>query len=176
MRPDWNIYFMMIAKLVALRSNCNSRPNGAVIVKDKRILATGYNGSLPGHEQCCDKGSDYCYRREIKREGVNGYDICPAIHAEENAIAQAAKMGIQINDGIMYCTLSPCLICAKSIKASGINKVYYELEYESSDKERDKQWMEFNKNELHSEQIFIHENTRSLFAENCMIITSERRL
>ena len=167
---------MMMAKMVALRSNCNSRPNGAVIVFNKRILATGYNGSLPGSNQCSDKGSNYCYRRTVKGKEQDKYNICPSIHAEANAIAQAAQFNISVSGADIYCTLSPCLVCAKLLKASGINKVYYELEYKSSDEQRDRMWMGFNKKELFVERVSIHSDTRDLFANNCNVITSIRRL
>ena len=93
-RPDWHEYFMLIAKIVALRSGCNSRPTGAVIVKDKRILATGYNGPMPGAWHCTDKGSTYCFRREKGIPDIDKYNFCRASHAEANAIAQAARFGI----------------------------------------------------------------------------------
>lgn len=96
MRPSWDEYFLMIAKLVASRSTCNSRPTGAVLVKDRQILSTGYNGSMPGAVHCSDAGSLFCFRRSMEIPDNVKYDYCRSSHAEANAIAQAAKHGIAI--------------------------------------------------------------------------------
>ena len=169
-RISWNEYFMLLAKVAALRSTCNSRPTGAIIVKDKRVIATGYNGSLPGKPQCSDEGGEFCYRRSIEGREIDKYNICPANHAEANAIAQAAKMGISIRESTMYCTLFPCLVCAKLMKISGVVKVYYELLYESSDQERDEEWFRFSKEELQAEKF------QSLNHYVIPMVTSMRRL
>ena len=88
-RPSWDDYFLMLAKLAATRSTCLSRPTGAVIVLDRQVLATGYNGSMPGATHCLDE--EECYRRKIRGyDEDNKYDVCRAIHAEANALAQAA--------------------------------------------------------------------------------------
>lgn len=139
-RIDWDSYFMLIAKVAALRSGCNNRKTGAVIVKDYRILSTGYNGSLPGQLQCTDFGSEYCFRRLQKVEDSDKYNFCPAIHAEANAINQAARFGSAIKGSAIYCTLEPCYICLKSIVSVGISEIYYELAYDSLNKERDMYW------------------------------------
>lgn len=158
MRIEWEDYFMMMAKVAASRSGCNSRPTGAVIVKDKRVISTGYNGTLPGQEQCTDKWSDFCYRRSVKAPEEDKYNVCPSIHAEANAINQAAKYGIQIEGSDIYCTLAPCYVCLKNIASVGIKKVFYELEYESNDKERDKLWRDFKSVGVIGIKVSIHEN------------------
>lgn len=142
MRPGWNIYFMIIAKIVSLRSTCNARKVGAVIVRDRQILATGYNGAVTHADHCIDMGPQYCFRREMKIANNNKYDYCVGSHAEANAITQAAKLGIALNDSIMYTTLEPCNWCFKMMIQAGIRKFYYELEYESPDKEFDNIWRE----------------------------------
>lgn len=141
-RISWDHYFMVLAKVAALRSGCNNRKTGAVIVKDRRVLATGYNGSLPGRFQCTDNGPDYCFRRSNKISDDDKYNFCPAVHAEANAINQAAKFGFSIDGSSIYCTLEPCYVCLKSIISSGITEIYYELAYESLNLSRDKHWRE----------------------------------
>ncbi|OPX21127.1 MAG: CMP deaminase [Desulfobacca sp. 4484_104] len=144
MRPNWNEYFMLIAKLVSTRSTCNSRPTGAVLVKDKQILATGYNGSMPGAPHCIDQtlpdGSPYCHRRAIQVADVDKYNYCRASHAEANAIAQAARHGVAIKGASLYVTLEPCYVCLKLLATAQIDKVFYELPYESRHPERDAFW------------------------------------
>lgn len=147
-RFKWNEYFMLLAKIAALRSGCNSRPTGAVIVKNKRVIATGYNGTLPGKKQCTDNGADFCYRRSIGNSdfGTQKYRDCPSIHAEANALDQILKYGPVIGDKNLheysiYCTLYPCIHCLKRIASAGIKTVFYELKYESDDPERDKSWV-----------------------------------
>lgn len=127
MRPDWNNYFMLMAKIVALRSTCNARKVGCVIVKDKQILSTGYNGSVPGHVHCSDKGKGFCFRKD-KTQPAN-YDFCIASHAEANAVSQAAKHGISLNGSTAYVTYSPCLTCMKTLLTAGVRNLYYELLY-----------------------------------------------
>ncbi len=143
-RPSWDSKFMLEAKLAVVRSTCISRPTGAVIVRDNRILTTGYNGALSGMPDCLSDGA--CYRRAYNLpEGPSKYDFCRSSHAEKNAIAFAARDGIKIEGATLYCTLHPCIDCAKLIVASGIKEVVYELGYESGDKERDNHWMKFLK-------------------------------
>lgn len=139
-RPSWNEYFMLMAKIAATRSTCLSRPTGAVIVNDKQILATGYNGSMPGVEHCSDEGK--CYRRSSGASDAGKYDNCRSIHAEANALAQAAKHGIGVKGSAIYVTLYPCYVCTKLLASAGIKKVYYEYEYKSPDESRDKLWKE----------------------------------
>ena len=144
MRPSWDEYFMLIAKLVSTRSTCNSRPTGAVLVKDKQLLATGYNGSMPGAPHCRDEvmpdGSPYCHRRVLKIADVDKYNYCRASHAEANAIAQAARYGVAIKGASLYVTLQPCFVCVKLLATAQIERVYYELAYESQDPLRDAFW------------------------------------
>jgi dCMP deaminase len=144
MRPSWDEYFMLIAKLVSTRSTCNSRPTGAVLVKDKQILATGYNGSMPGAPHCSDQvmadGSPYCHRRALNIADVDKYNYCRASHAEANAIAQAARYGVAIKGATLYVTLQPCFVCLKLLATAQIKQVYFELAYGSKDKARDQFW------------------------------------
>ncbi len=144
MRPSWDEYFMLIAKLVSTRSTCNSRPTGAVLVKDKQLLASGYNGSMPGAPHCSDQvmpdGSPYCHRRVLKIADVDKYNYCRASHAEANAIAQAARYGVAIKGASLYVTLQPCFVCVKLLATAQIERVYYEQAYESQDQLRDAFW------------------------------------
>ena len=125
---------MLIAKLVSTRSTCNSRPTGAVLVKDRQILATGYNGSMPGAPHCIDQtmpdGTPYCHRRALKIADVDKYNYCRASHAEANAIAQAARYGVAIKGAALYVTLQPCFVCLKLLATAQIKRVYFELAYE----------------------------------------------
>ncbi len=177
-RPDWHEYFMLLAKIVALRSGCNSRPTGAVIVKDKRILATGYNGPMPGAWHCTDKGPGYCFRREKGIPDIDKYNFCRASHAEANAIAQAAKFGISVEGASIYCTLAPCYVCLKLIASAGIKEVYYEYDYESRDFERDAFWKEAIKEARLKvfKQVKVSEETLKLLEEILPYPTSKRRL
>lgn len=117
-RPDWPYYFMDIAERVAQRSTCPRLAVGAVIVKQKRILATGYNGAPSGMEHCIDVGclmvDDHCVR---------------TLHAEQNAIIQAAQFGVSTAGSEIYCTSSPCLSCAKMIINAGVKKVWFSEGY-----------------------------------------------
>ncbi len=178
-RPDWHEYFMLLAKIVAIRSGCNSRPTGAVIVKDKRILATGYNGPMPGAWHCTDKGEGYCFRREKGIPDLDKYNFCRASHAEANAIAQAARFGISVEGASIYCTLAPCYVCLKLIASAGIKEIYYEYDYESRDFERDKFWKEAIKEAGIKvfKQIKVSEETLQFLQEKILPFpTSKRRL
>ena len=124
MRISWEEYFMLIAKLVSTRSTCLKRQVGAVIVRDKRILTTGYNGQLPGQRHCKEPGFVRC-----NKDFWDDHRFCRAIHAEANAIIQAAKMGISLEGAELYTTLKPCPDCIKLIASVGINTVYYEMDY-----------------------------------------------
>jgi dCMP deaminase len=129
-RPTWDEYFMMIAKLSAVRSTCLAFPVGAVIVKDRQILATGYNGSPPGSPHCTAQG--YCY--EGLQKCTDNNLPSRSIHAEANAIAQAAKHGIRTEGSTIYVTLEPCLSCLKLIISSGIKQVFYETVFNTGDR------------------------------------------
>jgi dCMP deaminase len=126
-RPDWDSYFMNIARVVATRGNCLRRQVAAVIVKDQRIISTGYNGTPRGVKNCCEGGCARC-----AGEAPSGTDLgeCVCSHAEENAITQAAYHGIALKGATLYSTMSPCLICAKMIINAGVVEVVYESEYE----------------------------------------------
>lgn len=132
-RPDWDAYFMSIAHVVGSRGNCLRRKVAAVIVKDRRIISTGYNGTPRGVRNCFDGGCPRC-----SGDAPSGSDLgdCICSHAEENAIVQAAYHGISVRDAVLYCTLSPCLLCAKMIVNAGIAEVVYETEYRFGDQTR----------------------------------------
>ncbi|NPA24508.1 MAG: cytidine deaminase [Deltaproteobacteria bacterium] len=119
-RPDWQTYFMDIANLVASRSTCIRRQVGAVIVKDNRILSTGYNGTPTGIRHCLERG---CLRDELNIPSGQRHELCRGLHAEQNAIIQAAYHGVSIEAGGIYCTNQPCIICAKMIINAGLKKV-----------------------------------------------------
>lgn len=125
-RPDWDQYFMDIARVVALRGNCIKRKVAAVIVKDRRIISTGYNGTPRGVTNCSEGGCPRC-----NHFGASGEKLeeCLCSHAEENAIVQAAYHGVSIKGGTIYSTYSPCLICTKMIINSGLSEVVYSKSY-----------------------------------------------
>ena len=126
-RPGWDEYFAAITRQVATRSTCLRRKVGAIIVKDKRILTTGYNGAPMGVKSCLERGS--CLREELGIPSGQRHEICRGLHAEQNAIIQAAYHGVQIKDSSIYVTNQPCVLCAKMIINSGIRKIYYLEEY-----------------------------------------------
>lgn len=132
-RPDWDHYFMNIAKVVSTRGNCCRRQVAAVIVRDQRIVSTGYNGTPRGVQNCCEGGCARC-----AGDAPSGVSLgeCVCCHAEENAITQAAYHGIALRGATLYSTLSPCLMCAKMIINAGIQEVVYENEYEFSEQTR----------------------------------------
>lgn len=125
----WDKRFMELTETVAGWSSCY-QPNrhvGAVIVKDKRVVATGYNGAPAGVKSCEEKGE--CLRKKLNIASGTKHELCFAVHAEQNAIAQAAKFGINIQGATLYCTHQPCVICAKIIINAGISKVIYKEGY-----------------------------------------------
>lgn len=125
----WDNRFAEMARLVASWSSCykDSRQVGAVIVKNKRILTTGYNGAPSGVQSCKERKE--CLRVNLNIESGTKHEICYAVHAEQNAIIQAAKIGVSVESATMYCTHQPCSICAKMIINSGINRVVFEEGY-----------------------------------------------
>lgn len=125
----WDYRFMSLAENVAKWSSCfqENRQIGAIIVKDKRIIATGYNGAPAGVVSCKDRGE--CLRRELNIASGTRQEICYAVHAEQNAIAQAAKIGIDVDGSTLYCTHQPCVICSKMIINSGIRRIVYKYGY-----------------------------------------------
>jgi len=126
-RPGWDRYFIDIADAVSARGNCRRRKVAAVIVKDNRIISTGYNGTPRGITNCDEGGCKRCAGNSPSGKEL---DECICSHAEENAITQAAYHGIALKDSTLYSTLSPCLICAKMIINAGIKRVVYNMESE----------------------------------------------
>jgi dCMP deaminase len=125
-RPDWTEYFMDITRLVARRSTCIRRQVGAIVVKDKRILATGYNGVPTGLAHCEDTG---CIREQNNIPSGQRHELCRGLHAEQNTIIQAAYHGISISGATLYCTTLPCSICLKMLINAGITAIIYEQGY-----------------------------------------------
>ena len=119
-RPSWDQYFMDIVELVSLRSTCLRRKVGAVLIKDKRILTTGYNGVPTGIRHCSEVG---CLRDRMGVPSGERHELCRGLHAEQNAIIQAALHGVSIKGATLYCTNHPCIICAKMIINSVITTV-----------------------------------------------------
>ncbi len=125
-RPSWDEYFMSIARLVAGRSTCLRRKVGAVLVKDKRVLSTGYNGAPAGLKHCLEIG---CLREKLGIKSGQRHELCRALHAEQNVLIQAAYHGIAVVDSVLYCTNLPCSICTKMLINAGIRRIYYEEGY-----------------------------------------------
>ena len=126
-RPGWNEYFMKMADLAAKRSTCIRRSVGAVLVKDRRVLATGYNGAPKKLKHCEETG---CLRAEMDVPSGQRHEICRGVHAEQNLIAQAGVHGVKTEGATVYCTNQPCVICAKLLINSGIAKIYYKNPYQ----------------------------------------------
>ena len=120
-RPSWDEYFMEMAQLTAKRSTCMRRQVGAVIVKDRHAIATGYNGAPRGLMHCEDRGG--CIRQQLNVPSGQRHELCMALHAEQNAIIQAAVMGNSVEGGTIYITHQPCAICAKMILNAGIKRI-----------------------------------------------------
>lgn len=129
-RPTWDEYFMKMAALVAERSTCLRHHVGAVIIKSKQVLTTGYNGAARGMKDCIQLG---CIKDEKGLASGTGHEVCRAIHAEQNAIIQAGFHGISINGGTLYCTHTPCGVCAKMIVNAGIKEVITYQDYADED-------------------------------------------
>jgi dCMP deaminase len=119
-RISWDEYFMQIAHLVSQRSTCLRRNVGAVIVKDRRMLATGYNGSPRGLAHCLETG---CVRDKLKIPSGQRHELCRGLHAEQNAIIQASLYGISVKDSAIYVTNQPCIICAKMLINAGVTEI-----------------------------------------------------
>ena len=119
-RPSWDEYFLEMASLVAKRSTCLRRSVGAVIVKEKRILATGYNGAPSGLKHCVEIG---CIRQKLKIPSGERHELCRALHAEQNALIQACLHGISVKGATLYATTQPCVICAKMLINAGIKEI-----------------------------------------------------
>jgi dCMP deaminase len=125
-RPSWDQYFMEITRLVAKRATCLRRQVGALLVKDKRILATGYNGAPMGLRHCAETG---CLRMQQEIPSGERHELCRGLHAEQNAIIQAAYHGISIKGSTLYCTNQPCIICTKMLINSGIVRILFQDGY-----------------------------------------------
>lgn len=125
----WDKRFMQMADLVSTWASCYqpNRKIGAVIVKNKRVMTTGYNGAPAGVKTCIERGE--CLRRKLNIPSGQRQELCYAVHAEQNAIIQAAKLGISIDGATLYCTHQPCVMCAKIIVNSGITRVVYREGY-----------------------------------------------
>lgn len=121
-RPSWDEYFIKIAEDVSERAICEKRKVGALIVKDNRILSSGYNGAPKGFKHCSETG---CLRKEMNIPSGQRHELCRGLHAEQNAIIQAAWHGVKIEGGTMYCTYQPCSICVKMIINAGIVRLVY---------------------------------------------------
>jgi dCMP deaminase len=125
-RPSWDEYFMAITEQVAERATCTRRHIGAILVKDKRILATGYNGVPAGLAHCDEVG---CRREQRQIPSCTQHELCRGIHAEQNAVIQAARHGIAIDGATCYCTHQPCVLCAKILINAGVVDIVYREAY-----------------------------------------------
>ena len=119
-RPDWDTYFLEIADLVSKRSTCIRRQVGALVVKDRRILATGYNGAPSGVVHCQEVG---CLREKMNIPSGERHELCRGLHAEQNVLLQAALHGVSLKNSMLYCTNQPCAICAKMLINAGISEI-----------------------------------------------------
>ena len=126
-RPSWDEYFQEICQVVAKRSTCLRRQVGAILVRDKRILTTGYNGAPRGLRHCAELGG--CYREQMGVPSGQRHELCRALHAEQNAIIQAAVHGIQVTGSVLYVTTFPCSLCAKMLINAGVIRVIYRGDY-----------------------------------------------
>ena len=121
-RPSWDEYFMDITRRVATRSTCLRRAVGAILVHDKRIIASGYNGGPSGLAHCLDIG---CLREKLGIPSGQQHELCRGIHAEQNAIIQAARYGVSIEGAVLYCTTQPCTQCTKMLINAGVTEIVY---------------------------------------------------
>lgn len=128
-RPSWDEYFIKITKQVSERSTCLRRKVGAVLVRDKRILATGYNGAPSGIKHCYEVG---CLREARGVASGERHELCRGLHAEQNALLQAAVYGVAVKGASIYCTHQPCVLCAKMLINAGIKEIFYMEGYPDS--------------------------------------------
>lgn len=145
-RPGWDKYFFDMLDRVSTRSTCLRRQIGAIITKDNRIVATGYNGQPSGMKHCSDSGE--CLRQTLNIPSGQRAEICKAVHAEENAFLQAAREGKSIKGGTLYIKCSPCSYCTKSLITAGIVRVVYESEYPDDlarELRKEATWVKFDK-------------------------------
>jgi dCMP deaminase len=126
-RPSWDDYFLYLIDVVGQRATCDRGRSGCVVVKDNRVVAAGYVGSPKGLDHCDEAGHDL--RKTINEKGEISQHCVRTIHAEQNAICQAAKFGILLDGGTLYCKMTPCAVCAKMIINTGINRVVAQRRY-----------------------------------------------
>jgi dCMP deaminase len=126
-RPTWDEYFMEMAHVIASRSTCLRRSVGALLVRDKRILATGYNGAPSGLRHCEEVG---CLREKMGIPSGKQVELCRGLHGEQNAIIQGALHGVSLKDSVLYCTTQPCVTCAKMLINAGVRRIVYEGDYD----------------------------------------------
>jgi dCMP deaminase len=125
-RPSYDEYFMEMAHVVAKRSTCLRRKVGAILVKEKHILSTGYNGAPKGLKHCAETG---CLREDQNIPSGERHELCRGLHAEQNAIIQAAVFGVSIKGSVLYCTNTPCVVCVKMLINAGVTEIIYAGEY-----------------------------------------------
>ena len=126
-RPSWDEYFLEPARVVAQRSTCIRRQVGAVLVKGERIIATGYNGAPQGLPHCLEAG---CLRDEKGIPSGHRYELCRGVHAEQNALINAARYGVSTLDSILYCTTQPCMLCARMLINAGVIKIVHQGDFD----------------------------------------------
>ncbi|NLU49075.1 MAG: cytidine deaminase [Syntrophomonadaceae bacterium] len=126
-RPSWDEYFLELAEMVAKRSTCVRRHVGAVLVKEERIIATGYNGAPQGLTHCLDAG---CLREEKGIPSGYRYELCRGVHAEQNAVINAARYGVSTLDSVLYCTNQPCVLCARMLINAGVKKIVHRGDFQ----------------------------------------------
>lgn len=126
-RPSWDEYFSQLARMVARRSTCLRRNVGALLVKGERIIATGYNGAPQGVSHCLDVG---CLRQERDIPSGQRYELCRGVHAEQNAIINAARYGVSTMDSVLYCTNQPCMLCARMLVNAGVVRVVHQGDFD----------------------------------------------
>ena len=125
-RPSYDEYFMEMAHVVSTRSTCLRRRVGAILVKDKHILSTGYNGAPKGFRHCSEVG---CLRKKMDIKPGERHELCRGLHAEQNAIIQAAVFGVSIKGSTLYCTNTPCVVCVKMLINAGVEELVYTGDY-----------------------------------------------
>jgi dCMP deaminase len=173
---------MAMAKVVSTRSTCSSRPVGCVITRENRILVTGYNGAPPKEPHCTDQSSEgklYCARRANKVPDHIKQSFCHSLHAEQNAVAQADRLGIGelLRGSSVYITLSPCVKCIENLKNHGVSRVYFELAYNSVDTTRDLEWERLARSSFEVyERLSISRDSLRKILSSILNVTSERLL
>lgn len=126
-RPSWDDYFLELTDIVAKRSTCMRRHVGAVLVKDERIIATGYNGAPQGLSHCYEAG---CLRQEKGIPSGYRYELCRGVHAEQNVLINAARYGVSTLDSVLYCTNQPCILCARMLINAGVRRIVHRGDFE----------------------------------------------